>query len=295
MLTQENQSRKPKRRSPMSTFATNTQKTPEEALRKRRIDPACFSDRFRFIIARTPEEKQRAFSLRHKVFHEELHYNIGVEINAPLEKDSYDKNSILCLLQHKESGVDAGCLRVVIIDDEDNYSPHTLSLEEYCESSLKDSDLHPSIFPKSTICEVSRLAVHPLFRKGAKPPTGIKGEDIESICSKSETQQPALIGLSLFLAATAIVGLARRRHVFAMIEPKFNRLLKASGLHFKKVGKTIDYCGSRAAYYIDQHKAEDNLPEEITLLYHHIKKELSPQIHENSEHEDAPNSSYCRA
>lgn len=279
----------------MNAFMTNTQKTPEAALRKKRIDPTYFSERFRFIIARTPEEKQRAYSLRHKVFHEELHYNIGEKINAPLETDSHDQNSILCLLQHKESGIDAGCLRVVIIDDKANTSPNALPLDEYCESSLKDSGLHPSIFPISTICEVSRLAVHPSFRKKSKPPTGTKYEDIKKICSKCETQQPALISLSLFLAATAIVGLSRRRHVFAMIEPKFNRLLKASGLHFQKAGETIDYCGSRAAYYIDQHKAEDNLPEEITLLYHHIKEELSAQVHEYSESEYFPNNSYHRA
>lgn len=279
----------------MSTFETNTTKAHVATLRKRRIDPRNFSERFKFIIAHTPEEKQRAFSLRHEVFHEELHYNIGEKINAPLEKDSHDQNSILCLLQHKESGMDAGCLRVVIIDDKANSSPHVLPLEEYCKSSLQDSELHPNTFTKSTVCEVSRLAVHPSFRKRAKPPTGIRDEDINKICSISEKQEPALIGLSLFLAATAIVGLSGRRHVFAMIEPKFNRLLKASGLHFHKAGETIDYCGTRAAYYIDQHRAEDNLPEEIKPLYNHIKKELSSQIHENSDPKCSPNYSHTRA
>lgn len=278
----------------MRTFETDTEKKSVAALRKRGIDPHYFSEKFRLIIAHTPEEKQRAFSLRHEVFHEELHYNIGEKTNAPLEKDSHDQNSILCLLQHKESGMDAGCLRVVIIDINNDKLPKPLPLEEYCEGSLNDSALHPKNFSKSTICEVSRLAVHPLFRKKAKPPTGIRDEDINKICSINE-KQPALIGLSLFLAATAIVGLSQRRHVFAMIEPKFNRLLKASGLHFQKAGKTIDYCGTRAAYYIDQHRAEENLPEETTLLYQHIKEELASQIHETSNPKYYQNISYTRA
>jgi hypothetical protein len=77
-----------------------------------------------------------------------------------------------------------------------------------------------------------------------------------------------------------------------MIEPKFNRLLKASGLHFQKAGETIDYCGYRAAYYIDQHKAENNLPEEIVFLYYHIKEKISFQIHENSESKYYPSNLY---
>ncbi|MGM0982687.1 MAG: PEP-CTERM/exosortase system-associated acyltransferase [Pseudomonadota bacterium] len=270
----------------MSTFKNETEKESAAAFREKGIDPHYFFEQFRFVIAHTPREKQRAFSLRHEVFHEELHYNIGEKTSAPLEKDAHDQNAILCLLQHRESGMDAGCLRVVIIDPDSEKLPKHLPLEEYCGSSLNDPYLHPKNFSKDTLCEVSRLAVHPLFRKKAKPPTGIKDEDINKISSIKEKQHPALIGLSLFLAATAIVGLSQRRHVFAMLEPRFNRLLKASGLHFKKAGQTINYCGTRAAYYIDQYEAEGNLPEETTLLYRYIKEELASQIHEarNPEH-----------
>nr|WP_298250561.1 PEP-CTERM/exosortase system-associated acyltransferase [uncultured Halomonas sp.] len=242
------------------------------------IDPDQLFDNYRLIIAHTPAQKKRAFSLRHEVFHEELHYKIGEKTNSPLEKDAYDHNSILCLLQHKESNVDAGCLRVVIIDENANQSIKNLPLEEYSGNSLGDSELHPASFPKSQLCEVSRLAVHPHFRKKASPPAGIISEDISNIGSESNEKQSALISLSLFLAATAIVGISQRRHVFAMIEPKFNRLLKVSGLHFQRAGKTIDHCGLRAAYYIDQKQAERDLPERILPLYTRIKSCLEQQL-----------------
>ncbi|WP_245781594.1 GNAT family N-acyltransferase [Halomonas saccharevitans] len=129
------------------------------------IDPDQLLDHFRLIIAHTPEQKERAFALRHAVFHEELHYEIGEKTSSPLEKDTHDQNSILCLLQHKSSNIDAGCLRVVIIDRSNNHPQKRLPLEEYSGHSLEGSEFHPEKFPKSLICEVSRLAVHPLFRK----------------------------------------------------------------------------------------------------------------------------------
>lgn len=242
------------------------------------INPDQLFDDFRLIIAHTSSQKERAFSLRHAVFHEELHYDIGEKTNSPLEKDAYDHNSILCLLQHKASNIDAGCLRVVIIDNSSNHPIKNLPLEEYSGNSLEGSDLHPRFFPKNQLCEVSRLAVHPSFRKRASPPTGVRGEDISNIGSENNGKQSALISLSLFLAATAIVGISGRRHVFAMIEPRFNRLLKVSGLHFQRAGETIDHCGLRAAYYIDQKQAENDLPERIMPLYTRIKSCLEQQL-----------------
>lgn len=75
-----------------------------------------------------------------------------------------------------------------------------------------------------------------------------------------------------------MVGLSGRHHVFAMLEPRFSRLLKASGLHFQQVGGVINYCGSRAPYYIDQRVAEAHLPKRIVPLYHTIKTQLAVQL-----------------
>lgn len=247
------------------------------SLPKPSIDPYQFFNDFEFIIAHSPDEKKRAFLLRHQVFNEELNYNIGDKTSTTLEKDSHDQHSILCLLQHRKSGIDAGCLRVVIIDQTIKGFSQILPLEEYCSTSLTSSDLHPEKMAKNTICEVSRLAVHPLFRKKKKPPIDGKYLHAENIDLNNDTQNQSIISLSLFLAATAIVGLAERRHVFAMLEPRFNRLLKTSGLHFQQVGDIINYCGNRAAYYIDQKIAVEKLPKQLIPLYTFIEKELAIQ------------------
>ncbi len=250
---------------------------PSVSLPKLSIDPHHFFNNFKLIVAHSPDEKERAFLLRHQVFNEELNYNIGDKTSSTLEKDSHDQHSILCLLQHRESGIDAGCLRVVVIDQNIKGFPQILPLEEYCSNSLNNSDFHPKKMAKNTICEVSRLAVHPSFRKKNKPILDTSNLHTHNQDLNNDAQNQSIISLSLFLAATALVGLAQRRHVFAMLEPRFNRLLKASGLHFRQVGDIINYCGNRAAYYIDQKKAVENLPQQLIPLYTHIEKELAIQ------------------
>ncbi|WFE71273.1 PEP-CTERM/exosortase system-associated acyltransferase [Halomonas sp. M1] len=243
--------------------------TPED-IKQNTFTPDFFDRHFSLIIAQTTDEKIRAFSLRHAVFNEELNYKLGDTPHQNIEKDIHDQHSILCLLHHKETGIDVGCVRVVLINKQRFSSSPSLPLEEYYHKSLFTSHQHPRYFASESVCEVSRLAVHPGFRR--KSAADINNHE------SSIRESPALVSLSLFLAATAIVGIAQRHHVFAMLEPRFNRLLGASGLHFQQVGELIQHCGERAAFYIDQRVAEHHLPEKIVPLYQLIKSGLATQL-----------------
>ncbi|PMR74439.1 PEP-CTERM/exosortase system-associated acyltransferase [Billgrantia endophytica] len=237
-----------------------------------------FAEQFTFKIASDKASRYRAYSLRHKVFRQELNYALGDNREVPFENDIHDRHAILCLLNHTPSGVDAGCLRVVVIPGNAAAPLDQLPLERSCGHSLDHPELHPSKFNRSSICEVSRLAVHPAFRRSHDSVIGLNEQDSQQLSGHEIKPYAPLVGLSLFLAATAIVGLADRQNVFAMMEPRFSRLLKMSGLGFRQVGRVIDYCGPRAAYYIDQHQAERDLHDALRPLYQHIKDELALQL-----------------
>ncbi|RDB43600.1 PEP-CTERM/exosortase system-associated acyltransferase [Halomonas sp. DQ26W] len=260
--------------------------TNDTARKAQRLDEnnplASFAKQFRFSIAHDKASRYRAYALRHKVFRQELNYDLGENTDIPFENDAHDKHAILCLLNHIPSGIDTGCLRVVLIPGNATQPLNTLPLEQSCGHSLDHPKLHPSLFHRSTICEVSRLAVHSAFRRSRDCVIGLNEHDIRQLSGHDVKPFSPLLGLSLFLAATAIVGLSGRRHVFAMMEPRFSRLLKMSGLAFHKVGRVIDYCGPRAAYYIDQHQAERDMHDTLRPLYRHIVAELSPQLTESS-------------
>ncbi len=236
-----------------------------------------FIEQYRFVIARTKVDRYRAYALRHKVFREELNYRLGENADIPFEKDAHDRHAILCLLHHTTSKRDAGCLRVVLASS-DPADKRLLPLEESCAHGLTDPLLHPSKFERSCLCEVSRLAVHPDFRRSRDCALGLREQDLQ-LLEKNRLPPPSpLVTLSLFLAATAVVGLIGRYQVFAMMEPRFARLLKISGLQFRQVGDVIDYCGPRAAYYIDQRDAERDLQAPLQPLYWHIKESIAPQL-----------------
>ena len=243
--------------------------TTPETLVENTFSPAFFDTHFSLLIAHTPIEKLRAFTLRHAVFIEELNYDLGNDSALNIEHDDHDQQSLVCLLHHKATGLDVGCLRVVLFDEHNGHEQHSLPLEAYYGEHLFLPNTHPRCFAHQQVCEVSRLAVHPTVRR--------KHSDVQSPY-ESIKESPALLSLSLFLAATALVGLSQRPHAFAMLEPRFSRLLKASGLQFHQVGGVIDYCGSRAAYYIDQRVAEEHLPKRITPLYQFIKGQLASQL-----------------
>lgn len=243
------------------SLATLIEKAPP--LKPDHLDVDVFARRFELVIAHSDAARERAFALRHRVFREELKYQLGSD-RAFLEHDEYDQNSVLCLLKHRESGLDAGCLRVVLVPD----AFKKLPFEEYYDLALLTSPLSPRTFERSEICEVSRLAVHPAFRKKSADP-GERGWRHES---------PAMISLSLFLAATALVGLLGTPNVFAVLEPKFNRMLGAAGLRFEQIGEIIEYCGKRAPYYIHQPTAECLLPDALRPLFELIRARLTVEF-----------------
>ncbi|MGE6511605.1 PEP-CTERM/exosortase system-associated acyltransferase [Vreelandella aquamarina] len=259
-------------------------RTPPDTLQESTFSPTFFNDHFTLLIAQTPDEQYRAFALRHAVFIEELNYAIGNENTLNIECDAHDQHSLLCLLHHNATGIDVGCVRVVLIEPVRGRPLCSLPLEAYYPAPLFMPDTHPHAFSSDKTCEVSRLAVHPTVRKKPLSRPELASQDFPSTSPTAQTpyesikESPALLSLSLFLAATAMVGLSGRHHVFAMLEPRFSRLLKASGLHFQQVGGVINYCGSRAPYYIDQRVAEAHLPKRIVPLYHTIKTQLAVQL-----------------
>ncbi|GGX98321.1 hypothetical protein GCM10007160_27320 [Litchfieldella qijiaojingensis] len=241
-----------------------------------------FSQHFRFRLALSEEERTLAFKVRYDVFLRELNYRALLE--EPIEHqeiDAYDKKSFLCLVEHRRTRLIAGCMRVVIPHEEAVYPLNVLPLEYHCGNSLTHPSLHPKKLPRKQICEVSRLAVPSHFRrrleKDDTPPEEWEGIDF----TEEEIKIFPIIGVSLFLTATALIGILDRPHVFAMMEPRFARLLALSGLRFQQVGTLMDYQGPRAAYYIDQRQARRDMSSQLRDLYHHIESELAAQYRRN--------------
>lgn len=239
-----------------------------------------FQEDFLFRIAINEKDRINAFRLRYQVYCEELGYEEPTDTFRGLEYDVHDSNSIQCLIKHRKSGITAGGMRLVLPRPDNICSFSKLPLQNYAEQSLTHSKYHPLLLDDDSICEVSRLAISPLFRNRSSNAKVAESIKARHSFSDDEKKSFSAIIIGLFLSTYALVGLAKKRHVFAMMEPRLPRLLRMSGFNFTQVGETINFHGKRSAFYIDQRKAEIEMHHDLMPLYMHIQQELAPQLEE---------------
>ena len=207
-----------------------------------------FCDQFRLVLATTPELREEVYRLRYQVYCQELQYEPAAKFPNQQEVDIYDRRSIHCLLQHRESQTYAGCVRVILAQPPESV---LFPFEKACSHRLYKDEIDLDKFPRHLGGEVSRLAVREEFRKR------ISTDKVSSVHAKLDHHAGgkqnncfALIAISLYLAATAIVLEAGLEKAFTMMEPRLARHLRRSGIHFNQIGEIVDYHGRRGPFAI---------------------------------------------
>ncbi|WP_339881909.1 PEP-CTERM/exosortase system-associated acyltransferase [Vreelandella maris] len=239
-----------------------------------------FIQDFKFKLCITEQEKNKAYRLRHDVYCEELQYEEPTDPYNKLEYDIHDQNSIHCLIEHRRTGLVAGCVRVVIPKPSSPQPLNQLPLQTYGSQSLTHPEFHPEKLAINSYYEISRLAVNPLFRAKAKEKDILANTSAITCFSVEERQLFPLLASGLFITGYSLGKQLGKIQVFAMMEPSLPRLLALTGFHFTKVGETINFHGKRSAYYIDKQKAESGLKKTLLPLYLHIQQTLAPQLEE---------------
>jgi N-acyl amino acid synthase of PEP-CTERM/exosortase system len=199
-------------------------------------------------IARDPAEREAVFRLRHAVYCEELGFE--PQRDDRRECDEFDSRSWHAFLHHPGSNSMAGAVRVVTCNDRDDALP----MEVHCPEALSSARLRPSVFPRGTVCEISRLAVPAHFRRRASDRfhgAAMGGIDPRQFDATTLRCFP-WIAVSLYFSAAAMVRLSGRHHAFVMVEPRLARAMAFVGLAFQQVGPAVNFHGLRAPYYINR-------------------------------------------
>lgn len=232
-----------------------------------------FSRYFSVKLAETPAEKNKVFKIRYRVYCEEFKYESIQDFPDQLEVDDYDQDSRHCLITHLETGMPAGCVRLVPAIGASYEAP--LPLERYCGSSLDRELLDTMALDRRAVCEISRLAVDGAFRRRTGETLTRFGQVNGLQFSAHEQRTFSLIAVACFLAATVLTEIENRNQIFAMMEPFLPRLMQRSGIDFRRVGRDIDYHGIRAPYFITTQSVLENMHEDIRELYHWIRASLA--------------------
>lgn len=226
------------------------------------------------VVALSDDLRDESYKIRHKVYCEELKFED--ERSDKMETDQFDSHSTHCLIKHLPTGEYAGTVRIVRSMSEEQLLP----IEKYCISSIADDAVHPSDFPRSEICEISRLAVPAQFRKRAtdKFKGSATGAINEHIYSERELRCFPFIAVGLYLCAASTSRKHDIKHCFVMMEPRLARSLRFVGIPFQQVGPVVEYHGKRAPYYISRHLLMSGLTPGFKRMLKNIEKKVNSQF-----------------
>lgn len=230
-----------------------------------------FARTFEIAIADTDEARARAFRVRHQVFCQEFGYEM--ENDGALEADTYDAQSIHCILRHRSSGLDTGCIRLVMPLAGGGGLPFESFGLRYVDRKLFDWRQVDS----RRCCEISRLAVTSSFRRRSGERNTVDGiVDADEVDSFSGGRFP-FIAVSLYQAAMALVLQRQYQWVFMVVEPRLQRHLQRFGVRVDQISPTFDYYGKRAVYMTSGEKVQREVNSwngELQGLYTNVHQQL---------------------
>lgn len=231
---------------------------------------------FTVSLVTTKELRQEVYRLRYRVYCEELRYEEREAFPDRLESDEFDERALHCAVIHRRSGIAAGCVRLVRAPDESHLTP--LPIEKHCAHALSPATVGLLKHNRSTVCEISRLAVDSRFRRRLGETRSQLGEEAALDIGHQELRSFSLVATAAFMAATALTELTGCDNIFAMMEVCLPRILARSGLHFVRAGEEIDYHGRRAPYFITTRSALERMIPELQAFYREIRRDLVPSI-----------------
>ena len=229
-----------------------------------------FDRHFEVVAVNTPALREEVFRLRYAVYCEELGYEDPAAFPDGLEHESFDEHSAFALVRHRATGRAAGCVRLIVNErDRGMQFPFELA----CAGRLDPRTFDLAAFDRDVSGEISRLAVHAVFRRRAgvaNTADGV-GDNPETMLG---TRRHPLLALGLFLAASAL-GLNRGlEQVVVMMEPRLARLLGSCGIRFTSIGEVIDYHGRRGPFRIRRRELLDPMDAPSRALLEHMLERL---------------------
>jgi N-acyl amino acid synthase of PEP-CTERM/exosortase system len=232
---------------------------------------ADFARTFELLLATSDELRARVYAVRYRVFCHELGY--PMENTGGLEADVYDAQSLHCLLRHKATGMDIGCLRLVLPLADGGGLP----FESFGLRYVDLNQLDWKQLDSKSCCEISRLAVISQFRRRAGEQTNPEGIADEEETDNFMHRRFPFIAVSLYHAVIALILERGYQHIFMVIEPRLQRHLQRFGVGVRQISPPFEYYGQRAVYVTtgEQFQREVNgWNDELQGLYSNVHLQL---------------------
>ncbi|MDH5256371.1 MAG: PEP-CTERM/exosortase system-associated acyltransferase [Gammaproteobacteria bacterium] len=213
-----------------------------------------FDKYFEIVSANTPELLHECRKLRYQVLCIENNYlNIEEHKNA-CEMDEYDQRSAHSLILHKDSGIYAATVRLVLPSQKNIHD--LFPMETHLPPPCKEEYNKLMHAPRIELGEVSRFMISKHFRQRVGETNALDGmgSDFGMLSPKMKRQFTAQISMGLF---KAIVQMSSDNNIYywlALMESRLIRLLARVGIHFNHLSDSIKYYGERHVCFETAHE-----------------------------------------
>ena len=225
-----------------------------------------FRTRFEVVPALTEQLREQSYRLRHQVYCEDL----GFEPRRAdaRETDSFDSHATAILVRHVVTRQFIGCAR--LIHPRPDAPDDPLPFELTCRGNLDLALLNAQPLPRSTVAEVSRLAVISSFRrrKGETgTPAALSDADFEG------GRFPYLL-IGLYLGVVALGQLQGIERLFLLSEPRLAKHFSRLGVQIVQVGGPIEHRGTRIPSMISVSRLVAGLNTHVKPLYLAVQDQM---------------------
>jgi len=232
-----------------------------------------FNQYFTIQRAKSQAVLDDIYRIRYGVYCQEFGFDLPNK--QGLEQDQFDRYSSHCLLTHKSSGINVGCIRLISLPEASQSME--LPFITHCADSFYPEQLNPEAITVNQVSEISRVAVVPEFRRRL-------GEDktkgglatIED--NYNQTRRFPYITPSLYLAAGALFLASKKQEIFVATEPRLIKSLTKLGVHFRQVSKLTNYHGQRAVYSFTRQSIQEDIqamPRQMKDFFHFIENQVT--------------------
>lgn len=221
-----------------------------------------FKRHFALAPAVTPALQNEAFSIRHRVYCEELAYEPPRHDRR--ERDPYDDRAEHVLVRSLEADRFVACARLVRVDPADPASH--LPLEKTCAKAIDRSIVDPGRLDRARIGEISRLAIVPEFRKRRgeqNTAIAVQEADFGSV----DLPRFPYIQVALYYGSIALAKRLGIETVFTLTEPRLAAHFAKLGARPRAIGAPVDHRGQRIPSMLSVAETEAGLPRSIRPLY----------------------------
>lgn len=227
--------------------------------------PSQFATYFEIVHATSPALRDAGFSVRHRVYCEELGFE-PLRADA-MERDEYDDAAEHILIRSRRTLAFVGCARVVRPMPAEHALPVERSGAWKASRPLHDASGNPRV------AELSRLAVVSDFRRRRGEQTSPVNLAEADFGTRLQPRFP-YIPVGLYLGALSLAARHRIGTLVVLTEERLARHFGRMGVQLDRCGEPVEYHGLRTPFTMSVDAIVQRLRADVRPLYDRIEAEL---------------------